>query len=351
MEGTDRFLLPPTRGKRMHYPNLRLGLLLLSALALLTTPPTDALSAEKKMRYAIIIHGGAGSDPQSWSAEFRDARKAALRKALASGVGVLKAGGSSLDAVEAAVRTMEDDPVFNAGRGAVLNDAGGFQLDASIMDGRTKACGAVAGVSIVKNPIRLSRLVMTKTRHVLLATDGADAFARQMKVDLVEQSYFRTERQMKAWKQRQQRERQQGDAGADSKGTVGCAALDSAGNLAAGTSTGGLMFKKFGRIGDSPIVGAGTYADNASCAVSCTGVGEHFIRHAIAYDVSARMRYQGKTLKEAVDVIIKKTLKPGYGGIIAVSRTGEIVDGFNTGGMSRAAADQDGTRYVKLGSE
>ena len=245
-----------------------------------------------------------------------------------------------MDAVERVIRELEDDPIFNAGRGAVLNSEGGAELDASIMDGRTKACGAVASVRIAKNPISLARLVMTETRHVLLAAHGADRFAEEMKVDLVDNDYFRTDAQIKRWKAIKAKE----------QGTVGCVALDSHGNLAAGTSTGGLMNKKYGRVGDSPIIGAGTYADNRTCAVSCTGVGEHYIRHAIAHDVSARMEYKQQSLRAAAHAAMHKTLKPGMGGIIAVDKDGNIALDFNTAGMSRAAADANGKWIVELGS-
>ncbi len=296
-------------------------------------------------RYAIAIHGGAGGSPKQLSATQRKARLESLEKALRVGVKILDRDGTSLDAVEQVIRTLEDDPLFNAGRGAVMNEKGQFELDSSIMDGRDRSCGAVAAVRTVKNPISLARLVMTQTRHVLLASDGAEQFADSQKVPRVKQDYFRTKAKQESY---EKRKRKEAEKAVDSKGTVGCVVLDSHGNIAAGTTTGGLMFKRFGRVGDSPIVGAGTFADNSTCGVSGTGIGEHFIRNAVAFDVSARMKYARQPLQEAVNHVVHKTLKPGYGGIIAVSHRGEIAMEFNTAGMARAAADSNGLWSVKL---
>jgi beta-aspartyl-peptidase (threonine type) len=319
----------------------------------------------KRQRFAIAIHGGAGRSPEKMTPEEIKAVEASLGKALQVGVDVLDGGGTSLDAVENVIRFLEDDPHFNAGKGAVFNSAGGHELDASIMDGKTKACGAVAAVRTVKNPISLARLVMTKTRHVLLTSDGAEKFADEMQVERVENSWFDTDKARREWE-----ERKKADVAKQARitdpslpltthnspltlphyGTVGCAALDAQGNLAAGTSTGGLTNKKYGRVGDSPIVGAGTYADNATCAVSCTGTGEEYIRHAVAYDISARLAYLKQPLKEAVSYNLRQRLKPGDGGIIAVGADGAIVLDYTTGGMARAAADASGFREVKIGS-
>jgi beta-aspartyl-peptidase (threonine type) len=274
------------------------------------------------------------------------------------GAQLLKEGGTSLDAVERVIRAMEDDPIFNAGRGAVFNSVGGHELDASIMDGRDLSCGAVAGVSVVKNPVSLARLVMTKTRHVLLAGDGADAFAKTMGVDLVEQRYFSTDAARRRWlrsKKEQEEASSKGVRKAAGRGTyfgtVGCVALDRFGNIAAATSTGGLSNKRYGRIGDSPIVGAGTYADNRTCGVSCTGIGEHYIRNAIAYDISAQMKYTKCTVQDAVHTAINKTLKPGDGGIIALDQKGNIAAGYNTGGMTRGMANSKGLFVVRIGKD
>ncbi len=277
-----------------------------------------------------------------------------MQSALDLGTKILKDGGTSLDAVEAVVKLLEDDPHFNAGKGAVFNANSGHELDASIMDGRNKACGAVAGVTNVKNPISLARLVMTDTPHVLLVGPGAEKFALEKNVELVRPDYFDTPATLKRWREFQQQKEKDSEQAlrlieldtGSYLGTVGCVALDSNGNLAAATSTGGLTNKKYGRIGDSPILGAGTYADNATCAVSCTGVGEQFIRNAVAFDVSARIKYLGHDVQRAVSDILSHQLQPGEGGIIAVDKNGKITMQFNTAGMARAAADSTGRNEV-----
>lgn len=311
-----------------------------------------AFADDAKPVFAIAIHGGAGSSPKIFGDAANAKREASMRKALTLGTDILKKNGTALEAVEAVVRFLEDDSQFNAGRGAVFNAKGGHELDASIMDGETLACGAVAGVTTVKNPITLARLVMTETPHVLLSGPGADTFGEVQGVDQVEQSYFHTKAARKAWERRRRPKETQEEAKPDGiiKGTVGCVALDAHGNLAAATSTGGLTNKQFGRVGDSPIVGAGTYADNATCAVSCTGKGEEFIRHAIAYDVSAQMRYAKRSVEEAARDILTNRIKKGMGGIIAVDKEGNITMQFNTGGMPRAAADSKG-RFEVLWTE
>ncbi len=296
-------------------------------------------------RYAIAIHGGAGGSPKRLSEQQRTVRKATLERILKAAVAELKEGKAGLGVVERVIRKMEDDPQFNAGRGAVMNEKGQFELDASIMDGRDRSCGAVAGVGTVKNPISLARLVMTETRHVLLATHGAEEFATLMKVERADANYFRTESRQRSY---ESRKRKEAEKSVDAKGTVGCVVLDTHGNISAGTSTGGLMFKRFGRVGDSPIIGAGTFADNKTCGVSGTGIGEHFIRNAVGYDVSARMAYGKQSLEVAVKEVIHGTLKPGYGGLIAVSHLGEVAMDFNTEGMSRAAANSQGVWIVEL---
>lgn len=299
------------------------------------------LSAEEPVEYAMAIHGGAGSAPQS--EQWQAAAKAALTEALTVGTNMLKQGGTSLEAVEAAIRVLEDSPYFNAGKGAVFNAAGTHELDASIMDGRTRACGAVGGVRTIRNPISLARHVMTDTRHILLVADGAEKFARDevrdTKIELVDNQYFSTPYRLEELK-RIQREQQAADG--DAMGTVGCVALDKSGNLAAGTSTGGLTNKKYGRVGDSPIVGAGTFADNSTCAVSGTGIGEDFIRNAAAFDVSARMKYRGASLHEAINAVLDLKAQTVRGGLIGVSSVGEISMQFNTPRMARAAANSRG---------
>ena len=311
---------------------------------------TTANTANAPGKYAIVIHGGALGDLTNVKAEHQAAAQQTLTKALNIGKAILEKDGTSLDAVEQVIRFLEDDPTFNAGRGAVFNAAGGHELDASIMDGATKQCGAVAGVKTVKNPISLARLVMLKTRHVLLAGDGAEQFAGEMKVERVENKYFSTPERFEEWQKAitaaQQPQRKPEEP---HQGTVGCVALDKRGHLAAGTSTGGLTNKMFGRIGDSPIVGAGTYADDNTCAVSCTGIGEQFIRHAVSYDIAAQMKYEKKTLQDAVSFVVQRTLKAGDGGIIAVGANGEFTMQFNTGAMARAAATSSGHFEVRLG--
>lgn len=291
----------------------------------------EVQSAEdEKPRWAIVIHGGAGSDPDQWDDPKRAARKKGLDHALRTGADMLADGATALDTVEAVIRTMEDDAAFNAGRGAVLTQAGRAELDASIMDGRTRSCGAIAGVRTVKNPITLARRVMTETKHVLLAGEGAEQFAADQGIEIVDPDYFLSYSSP--------------DANPDGLhlGTVGCVVLDQHGNLAAGTSTGGTPNKLPGRIGDSPIVGAGTYAANDTCAVSGTGVGEEYIRNSVAYDIAAQMRYAGREVEDAVTRVMRETLKPGIGGLIAVSHDGEIVMQHNTPGMSCGAADSNG---------
>ena len=297
-------------------------------------------------RYALVIHGGAGNiakDP----AHIKK-RQALLDDVLTLGKTRLQEGASSLEVVELVIRGLEDAPEFNAGRGAVFNADGQHELDASIMDGKTRACGAVAGVRTVRHPITLARHVMTETRHVLLATDGAEKFADQLGVSRIERvsnEWFSIDRQKANLK------RAQASIPMDDNfriGTVGCVALDNDGNIAAGTSTGGMTNKKFGRVGDSPIVGAGTFADNQTCGVSCTGTGEDFIRNSIAFHVSAQMEYGGKSVNDAVKHLLQHPRNKISGGIIAVSASGEIVMQFNTAGMSRAAADSSGRYEVHV---
>lgn len=310
--------------------------------------PLSAQDQTSTIEYAIAIHGGAGSLPADDEAVQQ--RVQVLTTALDLGTRMLSEGRESLDVVEEVIRILEDSPAFNAGRGAVFNSAGTHELDASIMDGRDRSGGAVGGVRTVKNPISLARRVMTDTRHVLLATDGAETFADDYaddpRIQRVPNSYFSTARQLERLKAAQQKAQ---PADNDRMGTVGCVALDRHGNLAAGTSTGGLNNKKFGRIGDSPILSAGTFADNATCAVSCTGIGEDFIRNAVAFDVSARMQYRRDTLAAAVKDVLAQPKHRVRGGIIAVDREGTIVMHFNTSGMSRAAADSTGLREVHVG--
>ncbi len=313
-------------------------------------------------RYSIAIHGGAGINPAKLTPETKQKIEQALERILRFGKEELASGKHALDVVEQVVMQLEDEPLFNAGKGAVFNATGRHELDASIMDGKTLQCGAVAGVRTVKNPIHFARIVMEKTPHVLLAGDGAEAFAEeQSKIDsklvLVDNSYFSTPERRREWERRNhippngkatELEDEEKELGSK-KGTVGCVVLDRFGNLAAATSTGGLTNKKFGRVGDSPIIGAGTYANNQSCAVSCTGAGEHFIRHAVAYQVSARMLLQEVSLQTAVEQVMFKVLEENTGGLISVDHQGEIVMLTNTPGMSRGAANSKGLFEVSIG--
>jgi len=295
-----------------------------------------------RLDFAIAIHGGAGAPPRDLDPEVRRAYAESLANALRQGCDRLRNGDTSLDVVEQVIRSMEDDPLFNAGRGAVFTREGKHELDASIMDGRDLSCGAVAAVTTVEHPISLARQVMTQTRHVLLAGDGAEAFAREIGMEPVPNDHFSTDRR---------RESLERVLAADEHGTVGVVALDREGNLAAGTSTGGLTGKRWGRIGDSPIVGAGTYADNRTCAVSCTGTGEEFIRNAVAHSVSARMQLAGETVQQAAEHVVNETLREGDGGLIAVSHRGDIALVYNTGGMFRGKCTADGTFEVAIWEE
>lgn len=328
----------------------------------------------------MVIHGGAGTiTPDNIDAERRGAYEDKLGEALQAGYDVLRTDGSSLDAVVAAITILEDSPLFNAGRGAVLTSAGTVELDASVMEGRARNAGAVASLTTVKNPIRLARLVMEQSRYVMLAGDGAESFADEAGVELVGNEYFRTERRL----QQYERYRQRLEEGADARsrngppsenenpfepadpdispieddrrkfGTVGAVALDADGDLAAGTSTGGISYKRWGRIGDSPIIGAGTYADNHTCAISATGDGEYFIRGAMAHDISAMMRYTGLSVREAASAVIHGKLSEmgGSGGVIGLDRDGNVAMVFNTAGMFRGTVDHEGNIDVKMFGE
>lgn len=324
---------------------LFVGWLLIVGLAC-SAPPNpvgEAKSTAPAVDWAIAIHGGAGVDPTTLPPERVEGGLEGIRIALSQGSRLLDQGASGLDVVEAVLRILEDDPRFNAGRGAVFNHEGGHELDASIMDGSNLGCGAVAGVRTVKNPISLARRVMERTPHVLLGGDGAERFADEQGVERVEPAYFDTPERREALERALAREKEAGGS------TVGAVVLDRRGNLAAGTSTGGLTNKMFGRIGDSPIVGAGTYADNRSCAVSATGVGEEFIRHGVARSIAALMSFGGRSLQQAADEVIHGTLRPDDGGVIAVSSAGEIALVFNTQGMYRGAADSAGRFEVAAG--
>jgi beta-aspartyl-peptidase (threonine type) len=298
--------------------------------------------AIQRPQFLLVVHGGAGTIRRTAMTPAQDsAYRAKLTQAIRAGYDVLRGGGTSLDAVIATITVFEESPLFNAGRGAVFTNAGTNELDAAIMDGASLRAGAVAGVKHIKHPIVLARLVMERSAHVLLAGEGAEAFAKEQGMALVPQSYFFTQRR---WD-----ELKRAKAAAKEHGTVGAVALDQAGRLAAGTSTGGLTNKRWGRIGDSPILGAGTYA-SANCAVSGTGVGEYFMRNVVAYDICARMLYKGETLAAAADSVIMRKLvaQGGEGGVIALDRDGHFVMTFNSEGMYRGHVGPDGEIVVRI---
>lgn len=315
---------------------------LLAAVVLVLALPGHGTAQERSGKYTIVIHGGAGTISESMPETVKAQYYASMKKALTIGKDVLADGGTSMEAVEKVIRYFETDPKFNAGIGAVFTSAGRHELDAAIMNGATLQCGAVAGVEHIAHPITLAKLVMEKTPHILLAYQGADDFGRKMGLKWVPNSYFDTperKTELEKWMKRLKNH---------DHGTVGCVCLDEYGNLAAGTSTGGLTGKMPGRIGDSPLVGDGTYANNKTCAVSGTGIGEEYMRNAVGFNINALMAYKGMSLKDAVHYIIHDILKPGDGGVIAVDRHGDYAMDFNTTGMFRGVANSAGTFEVKI---
>lgn len=337
---------------------LTVALALMSGAALAAEAPTPPRP------FGLALHGGAGVIlREKFSPALEAQYRAELKQALDAGYAVLAAGGSALDAVVATILPLENSPLFNAGKGAVLNADGICELDASIMDGRTLGAGAIAGVQRIKNPIRLARAVMEKSPHVLFTGAGAERFAEQVGgIECVPNTYFQTERRRDDLKRAQELEQasggrkvsisDEGDHAVDWErkwGTVGCVALDAQGNLAAGTSTGGMTNKRFGRVGDSPIIGAGTYASNATCAVSATGHGEYFIRIGVARDIAAQMEYKGTPLAQAADATLAKVAQlGGDGGVICIDRQGNVALPFNTPGMYRAFRTSMGAEDVAI---
>ena len=329
-------------------------------------PSTENKKSEKVNDFAIIIHGGAGTIlKKNLSDEMEKAYKAKLEESIKAGHTILKNGGTSQEAVIKAIQVMEESPLFNAGKGAVFTHDETNELDASFMDGKTLNAGAAAGVTNVKSPIELAVKVMTDSDHVMLSGKGASTFAKEKGLEIVDPSYFFTERRFKSLQRIKNRNKTELDHDdkkaafydADIKnakfGTVGCVALDKNGNIAAGTSTGGMTNKRWGRIGDAPIIGSGTYANNKTCGVSSTGWGEYFIRSQVAYDISAQMEYQQKSLKEATtDVIQNKLTKlGGTGGVVALDKNGNMSFEFNTAGMYRASMDDKGEIVIKIYKE
>jgi len=335
---------------------------------MMATSLAAATAQQPAHHWAIVIHGGAGViERASMSPETEAAYRASLNEAAQAGAKVLDQGGTSLDAIEAVIKIFEDDPLFNAGRGAVFTAEGKNELDAAIMDGSNLKAGAVAGVTRTHHPISLARAVMEKSPHVMLIGAGADTFAAQAGLEQVDPSYFFTERR---WQSLVKQLKKDGlpiparPAGAPAPvpvaeieppnahkfGTVGVVALDRAGNIAAGTSTGGTQGKRWGRVGDSPIIGAGTYASNQSCAVSATGTGEYFIRLTVAREVCALVEYKGLTLQQAADQVIHKQLEAlhGDGGLIAIAPDGQLAWSFNTPGMYRARQAEGGKLQISI---
>ena len=320
-------------------------------------------ATQKEENFGIVIHGGAGTIlKENMSDSLEAAYKAKLKEAISVGYEILKNGGSSLDAVTHTINVMEDSPLFNAGKGAVFTHKGSNELDASIMDGATLNAGAVAGVKHIKNPIDLARDVMQKSEHVMLYGAGAEEFAKGMGYKMMDTSYFYTQNRYESLQRVLEKEKSKNEKKVsfedsyikNSKfGTVGCAALDKHGNLAAGTSTGGMTNKRWNRIGDAPIIGAGTYANNATCAVSSTGWGEYFIRSVVAYDISALMEYKGMTLREAAYEVIQKKVPAlgGDGGIVAIDKDGNVAMEFNTAGMYRATMNSKGELTIGIYKE
>ena len=328
-----------------------------------TETQTEKSSMKEEMKttqtpaeYTLVIHGGAGTiKKENLTPEKEAGIKEAIEAALTKGESILKSGGTSIDAVEATIMILENSPHFNAGQGAVFTNEGKNEMDASFMDGNTQNSGAVAGVTNIKNPIRAARAVLEKSDHVMLAREGAENFAKEQGIETVDPAYFYTEHRWESL----QKAKKKGLGSVISEdpidykfGTVGCAALDKHGNLAAGTSTGGMTNKKYARIGDSPIIGAGTYANNNTCAISSTGHGEYFIRYVVAYDISAMMEYGGKDFQTAANYVVKEKLKAagGSGGIIGVDKYGNVAMPFNTAGMYRGYV-KPGERVIKFYEE
>ena len=312
--------------------------------------------APEKQDYALAIHGGAGTIlRKNMTPEKEKAYREKLEEALAVGEKILKEGGSSMDAVTQTIMVMENSPLFNAGKGAVFTNEGKNELDASFMEGKEMNAGAVGGLTNVKNPILAARAVMENSDHVLLTGKGAETFSKEQNLEIIDPKYFYTERRWESLQRAIKSEKvelsEDEDKDGDRKhGTVGCVALDKNGNLAAGTSTGGMTNKRYNRFGDVPIIGAGTYANNNTCAVSCTGHGEYFIRWAVAHDISAMMEYKGVDLKTASEAVINEKLVKveGSGGAICVDKYGNVSLPFNTAGMYRGFVKANGEKGVAI---
>ena len=334
----------------MRFLSVLLGVLLMTA----TSAPASASQGEEtEPQWRLVIHGGAGVIERSRMTPAEDeAIRAALNRALDAGSAILARGGSSLDAVEATVRVLEDDPHFNAGRGSVFTYDGRIEMDASIMDGRNRNAGAVTGVTATRNPISLARRVMEQSPHVFLSREGADQFSREQGLPQEPPEYFQTPERRRQLEELRSRPTAEHFDVHLKYGTVGAVALDRDGHVAAATSTGGLTGKRWGRIGDSPIIGAGTYADDRGCAVSATGAGEYFIRVGVAHEICAQMRMDGREPQAAADAVMEEVRAlGGTGGVIVVTPRGEGVWSFNTPGMYRGEASSDGRSVAIYGDE
>lgn len=314
-----------------------IGAIILVAFTIPSEP-----SAPVEGKYVLVIHGGAGNMDRNIPEEQRLQYEKSLDEALRIGEDILKNGGSSLDAVEQVIRFFEEDSLFNSGRGAVLTKDKTAELDASIMSGIDLNCGAVASIKHVKHPISLARQIMTKSNHLFFVSEGAERLAEKFGLEMVENEYFVTQKQIDNWSRLEE------EYGGDNRGTVGAVALDKDGNLAAGTSTGGTTYKTPGRVGDSPVINAGTYANNKTCAVSATGWGEKFIKNAVAFHISVLMEYKGMTLEEAANEMIFNKLDKGDGGVIAVDSEGNYAMPYSTNSMMRGVVTSDGKKEIKI---
>ena len=325
-------------------------ILIVSLLFISCKPNNSSFKKINNLNFSIVIHGGAGTmSKASMSDEVKKQYINKLDEAVSIGYEILKKGGSSQEAVEKSIIVMENSSLFNAGKGAVLNHDGNVELDASFMDGNTLDAGAISGSSVIKNPISAAISVMNSSPHVMLSGPGADKFAKSQKLDLKPNSYFITERRLNSLKSAKSKETS--SINIEQKiGTVGCVALDKFGNISAGTSTGGMTNKRWNRIGDAPIIGSGTYANNLTCGVSATGWGEFFIRSVAAYDISALMQYKGLSIQEASRIVIHEKIAKlgGDGGVIALDKDGNVAMEMNTEGMYRAHIDSKGNKTIKI---
>ena len=325
-------------------------ILIVSLLFISCKPTNSSIEKINNLNFSIVIHGGAGTmSKASMSNEVKKQYINKLDEAVSIGYEILKKGGSSQEAVEKTIIVMEDSPLFNAGKGAVLNHDGNVELDASFMDGNTLNAGAISGSSMIKNPISAAISVMNNSPHVMLSGAGADKFAQSQKLDIKPNSYFITERRLNSLNNAKSKEAS--SINIEQKiGTVGCVALDKFGNISAGTSTGGMTNKRWNRIGDAPIIGSGTYANNLTCGVSATGWGEFFIRSVAAYDISALMQYKGLSIQEASRIVIHEKIAKlgGDGGVIALDKDGNVAMEMNTEGMYRAHIDSKGNKTIKI---